>query len=125
MIRARLRHDALSSNVNAALHAALHGRGCIVLSSDQRVGMTAGERYVYPDVTVVCGAIALVAGTNDVVANPTVLVEVLSSSTEQYDRGLKWEGYQRIESLTDYVLVSQSEPRLEHFRSPRTRSRLL
>lgn len=110
-----LRHNALSSNVTAALHAALRERGCIVLSSDQRVGMTAGERYVYPDVTVVCGSVALVAGTNDVVANPTILVEVLSSSTEQYDRGLKWEGYQRIDSLTDYVLVSQAEARIEHF----------
>jgi Uma2 family endonuclease len=110
-----LRHNALSSNVTAALHAALHGRGCILLSSDQRVGVGAGERYVYPDVTVVCGAVALVHATNDVIANPTILVEVLSSSTEQYDRGLKWEGYQRIESLTDYVLVSQSEPRIEHF----------
>jgi Uma2 family endonuclease len=117
-----LRHNALSSNVTAALHAALHGQGCIVLSSDQRVGMTDGERYVYPDVTVVCGAVALIAGTNDVVANPTILVEVLSSSTEQYDRGLKWEGYQRLESLTDYVLVSQSEPRIEHFRRDRDAS---
>ncbi|MDB5219318.1 MAG: hypothetical protein JWO86_7245 [Myxococcaceae bacterium] len=117
-----LRHNALSSNVTAALHAALHGRGCIVLSSDQRVGMTTGERYVYPDVTVVCGAVALIAGTNDVVANPTVLVEVLSSSTEQYDRGLKWEGYQRLESLMDYVLVSQSEARVEHFRRDRDAS---
>lgn len=74
-----LRHNALSSNVNAALHAALRERGCLVLSSDQRVGMAAGERYVYPDVTVVCGPVSLIAGTSDVVANPTILVEVLSS----------------------------------------------
>jgi Uma2 family endonuclease len=114
-----LRHNALSSNANAALHVAVRGRGCIVLSSDQRVGTGAGDRYVYPDVTVVCDAVVLVAGTSDVVANPTILVEVLSSPTEQYDRGLKWEGYQRIDSLTDYVLVSQSEPRIEHFRRDR------
>jgi Uma2 family endonuclease len=111
-----LRHNALSSNVNAALHGALRGRGCVVLSSDQRVGVGAGDRYVYPDVTVVCNAVVLVVGTSDVVANPTILVEVLSSSTEQYDRGLKWEGYQRLGSLTDYILVSQVEPRIEHFR---------
>lgn len=55
-------------------------------------------------------------------ANPTILVEVLSASTEQYDRGLKWEGYQRIESLTDYVLVSQSQRRIEHFRRDRMRT---
>ena len=111
-----LRHNALSANIAAAMHAALSGRGCIVLSSDQRVGMAAGERYVYPDITVVCGAVAVVDGTSDVVVNPTLLVEVLSSSTEQYDRGLRWEGYQRLASLTDYVLVSQSEARIEHFR---------
>ena len=111
-----LRHNALSSSVNAALHAALRARGCVVLTSDQRVGVEPGERYVYPDVTVVCGPIALAPAPSAVIANPTMVVEVLSSSTEQYDRGLKWEGYQGMESLTDYVLVSQSEPRIEHYR---------
>ena len=110
------RHNVLCSNVIAALHAALRDKGCVVLTSDQRVGLAEGERYVYPDVSVVCGAIALEPGTRDVLTNPTALVEVLSGSTEQYDRGLKWEGYQRIASLDDYLLVSQSEPRVEHFR---------
>lgn len=55
-------------------------------------------------------------GTTDVITNPNIVVEVLSSSTEPYDRGLKWEGYQGIPSLSDYVLVSQSEPRIEQFR---------
>jgi Uma2 family endonuclease len=80
------------------------------------------ERYVYPDVSVVCGPVVLEPGTNDVLANPTIVVEVLSDATEQYDRGLKWEGYQRIESLTDYVLISQSEPRIEHYRRDRNRT---
>lgn len=109
------RHNALSASVSAALRAALQGRRCTVFSSDQRVGTVRGERYVYPDVSTVCGQIVLEEGTNDVLQNPSVLVEVLSTSTEQYDRGLKWEGYQRIASLTDYVLLSQSEPRIEHF----------
>lgn len=60
-------------------------------------------------------------GHADVLANPVILVEVLSESTEQDDRGLKWDGYQRIESLTDYVLVSQAEARIEHFRCDRNR----
>ena len=111
-----LRHNALCANVTAALHAGLRGGGCTVFSSDQRVGMMRGERYVYPDVSVVCGAIALEEGSSDSLANPSILVEVLSASTEQYDRGLKWEGYQRIPSLGDYLLVSQSEARIEHFR---------
>jgi Uma2 family endonuclease len=110
------RHNALCSSVNARLHESLRDRGCNVFTSDQRVGVGAGERYVYPDITVICGSLELEAGTLDVVANPTILVEVLSGSTEQYDRGLKWEGYQRLPSLMDYVLVSQTEPRIEHFR---------
>jgi Uma2 family endonuclease len=110
------RHNALCANLIAALHGSLRNRGCVILSSDQRVGMGNAERYVYPDLTVVCGAVAIESGTSDVIANPKVVIEVLSGSTEKYDRGLKWEGYQRIASLTDYVLVSQSESRIEHFR---------
>jgi Uma2 family endonuclease len=109
------RHNALCSNVNAALHGALRGRGCLVFSSDQRIGVGSGERYVYPDVTAVCGTVVMEAGSGDVIANPTILVEVLSSSTEQYDRGLKWEGYQRLPSLSDYLLISQAEARIERF----------
>jgi Uma2 family endonuclease len=108
------RHNALCVRVAEALRAATRGRGCEVFSSDQRIGL--GERYVYPDLTVVCGRVALQPGTTDNIVNPAILVEVLSVSTEQYDRGLKWEGYQRLESLTDYLLVSQSELRIEHFR---------
>jgi Uma2 family endonuclease len=111
-----VRHNALSARVIAQLDGALRGRGCVVMSSDQRIGIGSGERYVYPDVSVVCGQVVLEPGTSDVVTNPTILVEVLSGSTEQYDRGQKWEGYQRLASLTDYVLVSQSEARIEHFR---------
>jgi Uma2 family endonuclease len=109
------RHNALCSSVNAALHGALRPRGCQVFSSDQRVGLGSGERYVYPDVTVVRGKVVLEPGTRDVIAEPTIVVEVLCASTEQYDRGLKWEGYQRIASLADYLLVSQDEARIEHF----------
>ena len=108
-----VRHNALSVRVARALSSALEGRGCVVLSSDQRV-VGAADHYVYPDLTVACGALEI--RTHDVLANPTALVEVLSATTEQYDRGLKWEGYQRIGSLQDYVLVSRTEPRLEVFR---------
>lgn len=111
------RHNALSSRIGGLLDAALGPKGCYTLSSDQRVGIPGGERYVYPDVSVVCGQ--MVVESNDVLVNPTILVEVLSGDTEQYDRGLKWESYQRITSLSDYVLVSQREARIEHFRRER------
>jgi Uma2 family endonuclease len=110
------RHNALCANVSAALHSSSKGSPCHVYSSDQRIGIGQGQRYVYADLSVTCGPIALEPGTTDVITNPSVVVEVLSSSTEQYDRGMTWEGYQGLASLTDYVLVSQAEPRIEHFR---------
>lgn len=110
------RHNALCVRTSTALNAALHGRGCVAFSSDQRIGIGPGTRYVYPDVSVVCGGVQLQGGTSDVIANPRILVEILSQGTEQYDRGLKWVSYQRLPSLTDYLLVSQSEAQIEHYR---------
>jgi len=110
-----MRHNALCARLIESLGAQLRDR-CVVLTSDQRVVAMNRGRYIYPDISVVCGPVVAELGTNDVLANPTMLVEVLSGTTEQYDRGLKWDGYQRIESLVDYVLVSQAAPRIEHFR---------
>lgn len=110
------RHNALGVSVAAELRGALRSRGCAVLSSDQRLAFPPEARCVYPDVTVICGAPVVQPGTSDVVTNPAVLVEALSTSTEEYDRGLKWAGYQRISSLTDYLLVAQAEVRIEHYR---------
>jgi Uma2 family endonuclease len=109
------RHAALIAAVTIELGLALRERSCRVLSTDQRIVAEDGEHYVYADVSVVCGRMQLATGTNDVLANPTLVVEVLSKGTEAYDRGKKWEGYQRIPSLTDYVLVSQSAVHVEHF----------
>jgi Uma2 family endonuclease len=110
------RHNALGMSTGAELRTALRPRACSVLSSDQRLAFPPEARYVYPDVTVICGSPLFQQGTNDVITNPSVLVEVLSRSTEEYDRGLKWTGYQRIGSLTDYLLVAQAEVRIEHYR---------
>jgi Uma2 family endonuclease len=108
------RHNWIAGNVQSALKRALDDR-CFTFTSDQRVMFDEGARYVYPDTSVVCGQVALQDGTRDVLANPTILAEVLSSTTEQYDRGLKWEGYQRLASLTDYLLIAQHEIRVEQF----------
>jgi len=109
------RHNYLSAAVTAELRAAVRGGDCRVLSSDQRIAASPGERYVYADAVVVCGAVELEAAGGDVLANPSVVVEVLSPSTERFDRGGKWEAYQRRSSLTDYLLVSQHDTRVEHF----------
>src|ERR1041385_5022843 len=80
------RHNVIAGNVQTVLKLALRGR-CLALPSDQRLMFDDGARYVYPDVSVVCGQMVLQDGTKDVFVNPTILVEVLSSGTEQYDRG--------------------------------------
>lgn len=110
------RHNALIAAVTIELGNALRGGPCRVMSTDQRIVARENEHYVYSDVSVVCGEMQLAAGTNDVLANPAIVVEVLSKGTEAHDRGTKWDGYQRIASLTDYVLVAQSAPHVEHFR---------
>ena len=111
------RHNALAARITGAVDAA-RGRGCVVFQSDQRVRVLATGKSTYPDVTMVCGPIegdpADPAGPT--ITNPTLIVEVLSPSTEQKDRGPKWLDYQRIPSLVEYVLVSQMPSRIESYR---------
>ncbi len=113
------RHNWIAGRTQILLDRSLDTR-CFTFPPDQRIVFDEGKRYVYPDVSAVCAPIVLQEGTSDVVANPSILIEVLSSTTEQYDRGLKWEGYQCLPSVTDYLLVAQREVRVEHYlRAPR------
>jgi Uma2 family endonuclease len=110
------RHSALAAAITIHLGTASLGTNCRVHSSDRRVVVSPGEHYVYPDVTLVCGPHEIAEGTRDVLANPCVIIEVLSRSTEAYDRGDKWAAYREIASLREYVLVSQTRPRIEIYR---------
>jgi Uma2 family endonuclease len=110
------RQNFLSVALAGELRDATRGHGCVVLSSDQRIAAQPGARYVYADAVVVCGGVQTEPASADVLANPTVVIEVLSPSTEAYDRGAKWEAYQRLASLTDYLLVTQTQVRVEHYR---------
>ena len=111
------RHNALAARISAALE---QGRtaGCISFQSDQRVRVLATGKATYPDATLVCGTIEgdPADPLGSTITNPTVLIEVLSPSTEQEDRGNKWQHYQLIPSLQEYVLVSQTQPRVERYR---------
>lgn len=109
-------HARLASNVTAALVAQLRGRKCNVYSADLRVRVLATSLVTYADVNVVCSHLELDPEDATNVLNPIVLVEVLSDSTEKYDRGDKFEHYKRIPSLKEYVLLSQHTPRIEVFR---------
>lgn len=113
------RHNFLATAIGAELRAAVRGKGCHVLSSDQRISAEGGERYVYADAVVVCGAVQTDPEASDVLLNPSVVVEVLSKGTEKYDRGDKWQAYQQHASLTDYVLLAQGSVRIEHYQRER------
>lgn len=108
------RHNRLAARLLGRLEGALEP-ACAPFSSDQKVFIPVSSNFVYPDATVVCGPVELHEGTTDVIDNPRVVIEVLSKSTEQHDRGDKWQDYGSVPSLTDYVLVSQRVARLEHF----------
>lgn len=109
-------HSLLGANVIVALAGALRDQPCEVHGSDLRVHIPATGRYVYPDVVVVCGQPAFTDENRDTLLNPKVVIEVLSDSSEAYDRGEKFEHYQTVATLTDYLLVSQKKARIEHFR---------
>ena len=110
-----MRHAQLQANVIGELFAALRGGDCRVYSSDFRVRVSKTRMYAYPDVSVVCGKHALADERQDILLNPVVIFEVLSPSTEKYDRGVKFRYYRTIDSLTDYVLVDQDQVRIERY----------
>lgn len=110
-----LRHCFLAASISSELHHAIREDGCAVLSSNMRIGTPDRQHYVYPDAVVVCGRAQTEPGTNDVLISPAVVVEILSPSSETYKRGTKWAAYQLIPSLTDYLLVSQDQPYIEHY----------
>ena len=106
-------HAALSAAVATALSNALRGGPCRVFSSDLRIRVLATGLASYPDVTVVCGALLTDPESADTVTNPTVVVEVLSDSTMDYDLGEKLDHYRKIPSLNAVVYVWQTERRIE------------
>jgi Uma2 family endonuclease len=111
------RYSALASRVSAAFESS-RKPGCIAFQSDLRIRVLATGRATYPDASLVCGPIERDPGdaTGQTITNPTLIVEVLSPTTELVDRGAKWEHYQRIPSLQEFVLVSQSHPCVEWYR---------
>ncbi len=114
MAGASERHNQLASALNYALYGQLLERPCQVFQSDMRV-RAAENAFFYPDLVVVCGEAHYVDEKRDTLLNPTVIIEILSPSTEDYDRGRKFMHYRGIASLQDYVLVSQTQMQVEHY----------
>ena len=108
-------HNLVTANLIIALGIRLRGRSCSVYPSDMRVKVLATSLYTYPDLAVVCGKALFEDTQGDSLLNPTVLVEVLSPSTEAYDRGVKFAHYRTLPSLCDYLLVTPNEAQIEHY----------
>lgn len=109
-------HGRLIGRVTALVGRALEGRPCVVLPAEVRVRIRAADRATYPDLFVVCNGVESDPDDDHAVVNPTVIVEVLSSSTADSDRGDKFAAYRRLRSLREYVLVSQKERRVDVYR---------
>jgi Uma2 family endonuclease len=109
-------HGQIILNLGSELRQALRSKGCSVTASDVRLRVSPRGFYTYPDIAVVCGPRKFADDQADTLLNPTLLLEVLSPSTEAHDRGFKFAQYRQLESLQEYALVSQSEPRVEIFR---------
>ena len=109
------RHSLIGSKVLIAFGKRLEGRRCTPYNSDLRIGIPGEDLYTYPDVSVFCEPMTFIPGTDDTATNPTLIVEVLSKTTEAYDRGKKFESYRKLASLREYLLVSQDAPLVECF----------
>jgi Uma2 family endonuclease len=108
-------HVLITTNVGRELSARLLRGPCRVYVADLRVRVSLTGLYTYPDIVVACGERQFEDGTRDTLLNPKVIVEVLSPSTEAYDRGRKFTQYGTLPTLTDFVLVAQDEMRVQHF----------
>ena len=115
MAGASERHILIVTNVSGELSALLKKRPCKVYSNNMRVKVSQSGLFTYPDIVVVCGEPSFEDGKKDTLLNPTLVVEVLSESTEAHDRGKKFEHYRRIPSLGEYLLIAQDRCRIEQF----------
>ncbi len=107
-------HNTIKNNLIVDLDRGLSGSGCLTCSGDNRDVSRTGL-YTYPDIVIVCGRPEYDPEDRDTLVNPQVIIEVLSPSTEGYDRGIKFTNYQRLGSLREYVLVSQDRIHIDRF----------
>lgn len=108
-------HNRIVTNVSRLLDTQLLNRECNVYSNDMRVKIAKIQKYTYPDVVVTCGKENFEDAEVDTLLNPILLVEILSASTEAYDRGKKFQHYQFLESLREYILITQDAVRVEQY----------
>lgn len=112
-------HALISNNINRALGNSLIAKGkpCLTYGSDLKIA-TSDDEYLYADGVVICGKLEVSAEVKNAAINPVVIVEVLSDSTESYDRGTKFHLYQNLSSFREYLLISQNKTFVEHYYNP-------
>lgn len=115
MAGATREHNLITLNIAAELRLQLKGKPCETYSSDMRVKIPASGFYTYPDVVVLCGKPLFADVHRDNLVNPLLIVEVLSPSTEAYDRGEKFKHYRSIDFFSEYLLIAQDEMAADHF----------
>ena len=108
MAGASIPHNRVVRNFLVNVGSFLRGKSCEVFPSDLRVYVPTADSFTYPDATIVCGKADTIDNQFDTVTNPSVIIEVMSKSTEQYDRGTKFFYYMQIPSLKEYILISSS-----------------
>jgi len=118
-------HNLIAANLSGILYNQLRKSACKFYPSDMRVKITKTGLYTYPDLSIVCGTPRFDAQIPDTLLNPQIVIEILSASTEKYDRGAKFENYRSIISLKEYILVSQDKPLIEHYSWQRDNTWLL
>jgi len=115
MTGASVNHNLITMNTGASLHALLRNSNCVVFPSDIKVQVDEAMHYTYPDISVVCGDIEYASNRTDVISNPVVIIEILSKSTSDYDKGAKFTAYRNIDSLQDYILIDQYSYYVEYY----------
>lgn len=115
MAGATFNHNLIVANIITLLNGALDAPDCYVLPGDMKVEAAPGGHYIYPDISVVLGDVAFVGERRDVIANPLIIVEVLSPLTREYDRGIKFRACRKLPSIREFLLVEQDIRCVEHY----------
>ncbi len=115
MVGASRHHNQITVNIASEMRSQMKGRPCVVYANDMRVKIAGTGMYAYPDIVATCGEPVFEDSHVDTLLNPAVIIEVLSDSTEAYDRGTKFAHYRRLGSLREYVLVAQDGICMEHY----------
>jgi Uma2 family endonuclease len=115
MSGASFRHNQIFKNTYGTLYSKLKGKPCQPYGSELRIHIPGNSLYTYPDISIICGTPEMTDTVKDTVTNPSIIIEILSKSTYDYDKGQKFTLYRDIDSLKEYILIDSMSVRVEHY----------